>query len=32
VRLEEYLEAVNFEGGATAAETLFNGSPVIVGM
>jgi len=32
VRLEEYLEAVDLEGGATAAETLFIGSRVIVGM
>jgi hypothetical protein len=31
-RLEEYLEAVNFEEGATAAETLFIGSLVIVGI
>jgi len=32
VRLEEYLEAVDSEGGATTAETLFIGSLVIVGM
>ena len=31
-RLEEYLEAVDLEGGATAAETLFIGYLVIVGM
>jgi hypothetical protein len=32
VRLEEYLEAVNLERGAMAAETLFIGYIVIVGM
>jgi len=31
-RLEEYLEAVDWDGGATAAETLFIGWLVIVGM
>jgi hypothetical protein len=30
-RLEQYLEAVDFEGDATAAETPFIGSLVIVG-
>jgi hypothetical protein len=31
-RLEEYLEAVDLEGGATAAETQFIGYLAIVGM
>jgi len=31
-RLEEYLAAVDWEGGATAAVTLFIGYLVIVGM
>jgi hypothetical protein len=31
-RLEEYLEAVDREGGATGAETQFNGKLIIVGM
>ena len=30
--MEEYLEAVDLEGGAMAAETLFIGEFVIVGM
>ena len=32
MRLEEYLKVVDLEGGATAAETLFLGKLVIVGM
>jgi len=31
-RLEEYLEAVDFEGGTTSAETVISGYHVIVGM
>jgi hypothetical protein len=31
-RLEEYLEGVDLEGGAMAAETVFIGQLVIVGM
>ena len=32
VRLQEYLEAVDLVGGAMAAETLFSGYLLIVGM
>jgi hypothetical protein len=32
VRLDEYLEAVNLKGGATAADTLFISVLVILGM
>jgi len=32
VRLEEYLEVVDLDGGAMVAETLYIGSLVIVGI